>query len=727
MQEVHGLSQKGIGEGRMAASNMYFGVEMSQVGKSQRTLTLRALVLGITSVLGVIVLALCANMLWDAIQQYKTAQRILDVQRVGAILVKSGDEWDAERSAIIMALRDSPKATQAVLDDIRKHREAADAYFVQGLAALRKTAGFTDQEMVISRSEEMRPKMAAFHKAIEANLAKPLAERDPKLLPDWFTEMGSFISRTQQVRTRLEQATVHIDGIYGILVAIGQYAWTAGEFTNREWFVMDGAIDSKRPMTGAEQAQAGLFRGRVEQAMSLLRGYVIADNTPEEFRKEIDRVDQQFVLPFGKTRTGVLAASMKDGAYSTDSDNWFKQVDRVHDELMGITAKGQAAMSRHADDLSAKAMWEIAQASIVTLLGLLMAIAGIWVAMARVSRPLNNITHAMSSLAAGDKATEVPYLERSDEVGAMAKALDIFKRGAIEKERLEEEQAALAMAEKSRQQRMEETIRLFDGQMQAVLHAVSDAATELQATAEGMSSAAEETSRQATSVAAASEEASVNVQTVAAAAEELAASVQEVGSQASQSSQIAQNAVRQAAETDGKIDGLSDAVTKIGEVARLINDIASQTNLLALNATIEAARAGEAGKGFAVVASEVKNLASQTAKATEEITSQIAMVQTATAEVIQAITTVRNSIAETNTVAASIAAAVEEQSATTEEIARHAKLAAQGGARITQAIEGVANAASQTRSGADETLAAARRLKDASNGLKAVVAGFKLA
>ena len=697
---------------------------MSQIGKPQRILTLRALVLGITSILGALVLMLCANLLWDAIQQYRTAQRILDVQRVGAILVKSGDEWDAERSAIIRALRDSPKATQAVLDDIRKHREAADAFFAQGLAELRKTAGFTDQETVIARSEEMRPKMAAFQKAIEANLAKPLAERDPKLLSDWFTEMGSFISRTQQVRTRLEQATVHIDGIYGILVAIGQYAWTAGEFTNREWFVMDGAIDNKRPMTGAEQAQAGLFRGRVEQAMSLLRGYVIADNTPEEFRKEIDRVDQQFVLPFGKTRAGVLAASMKDGAYSTDSENWFKQVDRVHDELMGITTKGQAAMSRHANELSAKAMWQIAQAGIITLLGLLMALAGIWVAMARVSRPLNHITHAMSSIAAGDKSTEVPFLERSDEVGAMAKALDVFKRAAIEKDRLEEEQAALTMAEKSRQKRMEETIRLFDGQMQDVLHAVSNAATELQTTAEGMSSAAEETSRQATSVAAASEEASVNVQTVAAAAEELAASVQEVGSQASQSSHIAQNAVKQVAETDGKIDGLSDAVTKIGEVARLINDIASQTNLLALNATIEAARAGEAGKGFAVVASEVKNLASQTAKATEEITSQIAMVQTATADVIQAITTVRNSIAETNTVAASIAAAVEEQSATTKEIAANTNQAANGTSEVSRNIGGMTVVASQAGAAANQVLSSASGLSQQAETLRRNVADF---
>jgi methyl-accepting chemotaxis protein len=430
------------------------------------------------------------------------------------------------------------------------------------------------------------------------------------------------------------------------------------------------------------------------------------------------------VLPFGKSRAAVLAVSVKDGAYSVSGDDWFKQVDRVHGQLMGITAKGQAAMGRRADDLSANALWQMGQAGIMTLLGLLMAFAGIWVAVARVSRPLNRITTAMSSIAAGDKDAQVPFLDRSDEVGAMAQALDLFKRAALEKERLEEEQAALALAEKNRQQRMEETIRSFDGQMQEVLHAVSSAATELQATAESMSSAAEETSRQATSVAAASEEASVNVQTVAAAAEELAASVQEVGSQASQSSQIAQNAVRQAAETDGKIDGLSDAVKKIGEVARLINDIASQTNLLALNATIEAARAGEAGKGFAVVASEVKNLASQTAKATEEISSQIAMVQTATAEVISAITTVRNSIAETNTVAASIAAAVEEQSATTKEIAANTNQAANGTSEVSRNIEGMTIVASQTGAAANQVLSSASGLSQQAETLRRNVAEF---
>ncbi len=246
--------------------------------------------------------------------------------------------------------------------------------------------------------------------------------------------------------------------------------------------------------------------------------------------------------------------------------------------------------------------------------------------------------------------------------------------------------------------------------VQEVVGIVASAAAEMEASAQSLAATAEETNRQATAVAAASEEASTNVQTVASATEELSASVSEIGKQVGESSRIAQQAVVEAERTNAAVKGLAEAADKIGAVVQLINDIASQTNLLALNATIEAARAGEAGKGFAVVASEVKTLANQTAKATEEIGAQIAAIQTATGDSVQAIQGIGATIKQINEIAAAIAAAVEEQGAATQEISRNVQQAAAGTTEVSTNIASVSQAATQTGSAAGEVLGAAREL-----------------
>ena len=237
------------------------------------------------------------------------------------------------------------------------------------------------------------------------------------------------------------------------------------------------------------------------------------------------------------------------------------------------------------------------------------------------------MTRAMQALAQGDTKVEIPARGRGDEIGAMAAAVQVFKENAIERIRLEAEQAAENEAKEKRTRAIEQLIGDFDGQMASILRTVSSAATELDSTAQSMAATAEETSRQATASAGAAEQTSANVQTVASAAEEMTGSLLEISRQVSRSTDIANDAVNQAEQTNATVQGLAEAAQKISEVVELISTIAGQTNLLALNATIEAARAGEHGKGFAVVASEVKNLANQTAKATEEITAQIASIQ----------------------------------------------------------------------------------------------------
>ena len=275
------------------------------------------------------------------------------------------------------------------------------------------------------------------------------------------------------------------------------------------------------------------------------------------------------------------------------------------------------------------------QLALWVLLAVGLALAGViaMISARSIVNPIAGMTSAMQKLAGGDKTVEIPAKTRTDEIGTMAAAVQVFKDNMIEAERLRGEQEAMKKrAEAEQRAAMNKLADEFESSVKGIVQTVSSASTELQSTAQSMSATAEETQRQATAVAAASEQASTNVQTVASAAEELSSSIAEISRQVSESTKIAGSAAEEANRTNVQIKGLAEAAQKIGDVVKLISDIAGQTNLLALNATIEAARAGEAGKGFAVVASEVKSLATQTAKATEDISARIGEIQGATGE-----------------------------------------------------------------------------------------------
>jgi methyl-accepting chemotaxis protein len=346
-------------------------------------------------------------------------------------------------------------------------------------------------------------------------------------------------------------------------------------------------------------------------------------------------------------------------------------------------------------------------AGIAILLGIVIGYA-----VARsITKPIVAMTGAMGELASGNKGVEIPAQGRGDEIGHMAAAVQVFKENMIEADRLRAEQEATKQrTEAERRQAMLDLADRFENSVGGVVKAVTSAATELQATAQSMSATAEQTTRQSSAVAAASEETTRNVQTVASATEELSASIGEISNQVTESTRIVGEAVSQAHGTNEKVQSLADAAQRIGDVVRLINDIAGQTNLLALNATIEAARAGEAGKGFAVVASEVKTLATQTAKATEEIAGQVRAIQDATQSSAVAIGDITKTIGRVSEISTTIASAVEEQGAATQEISRNVQQAAQGTQEVASNIGGVTEAATQTGHAAGEVLGAAQEL-----------------
>jgi methyl-accepting chemotaxis protein len=366
--------------------------------------------------------------------------------------------------------------------------------------------------------------------------------------------------------------------------------------------------------------------------------------------------------------------------------------------------------------------WNWIVASLV-LAALFCMVAGFLI-VTGVSTPIRRMTDAMGKLARHDLSTEIGGVGRKDEIGQMASAVQVFKDSMIEADRLKAEQEAAQRRAEARSAKMDELTRGFEASVGSVVQTVASQAAQMESSAQSMSATAEETTKQASAVAAASEQSSANVQTVASATEELSSSIAEISRQVSHSNQIASNAVAEATKANEMVQGLVSASQKIGEIVALINDIADQTNLLALNATIEAARAGDAGKGFAVVAAEVKNLATQTSKATEDISAQITGVQGATQNAVRAIGSIGKTIGEIDQIATAIAAAVEEQGAATQEIARNVEEAAKGTQEVSANIGGVTEAANGTGSAANQVLTAAQALTGQSGHLKDLVQQF---
>ncbi|WP_374370064.1 methyl-accepting chemotaxis protein [Dongia sp.] len=407
--------------------------------------------------------------------------------------------------------------------------------------------------------------------------------------------------------------------------------------------------------------------------------------------------------------------------YSTASRQQFFAMDEPLGKLVELNHVGGDTASQEASDtfqqsrmLVIGAMVAAAIFSVVIAIALTRGIAG----------PVKALSATMLHLAGGDKTVEIPGTNRGDELGGMAKAVQTFKDNMIEADRLRAAQEAEQQRQLDRAKRMNEAVTSFDQAIGEVVNAVGSAATELEGTARSMQQTAEQTSQQSSTVAAAAEQMTQNVQTVASATEELSASIHEISGQVTESTRIVGEAVGQAQDTNAKVKSLAEAAQRIGDVVDLINNIAGQTNLLALNATIEAARAGEAGKGFAVVASEVKTLATQTARATDEIGTQIRAIQEATGSSAEAIAGITQTIGRVNEISTTIASAVEEQGAATQEISRNVQQAAQGTTEVTTNIVQVTQASQMTSSAAGQVLAAAGELSRSGERLRGEVETF---
>ncbi len=518
--------------------------------------------------------------------------------------------------------------------------------------------------------------------------------------------------------------------------------------------------------TMTSTAKRALEAARASTAVISLSGaefQIALDPRPENRSVVRKIVDEQLKLfkerfeDFGKTRdeqTRAMLPGIREtmSAYEKSLENTLRLADetkdvQLHEQIERLRASAMSSQTmagklrgdmrtvvKQLDDrvneFAAHASEEYQKTSrllmIVAALGILFGVvAGYLIGQFGIVRPVNLLKAVMEAFARNELQADVPGIDRRDELGDMARTVEVFKKNGLDKIRMEAEQKETE--QRAAVQRKADMIKLadqFEGAVGEIIETVSSASTELEASASTLTATASRAQEVTTTVAAASEEASTNVQSVASATEEMASSVNEISRQVQESARMAGEAVDQARKTNDRVSELSKAAGRIGDVVELINTIAGQTNLLALNATIEAARAGDAGRGFAVVASEVKALAEQTAKATGEIGQQITGIQAATQDSVNAIKEISGTIERLSEISSTIAAAVEEQGAATQEISRNVQQAAQGTQQVSSNIIDVQRGAGETGSASSQVLSAAQSLSRDSNRLKHEVGEF---
>jgi methyl-accepting chemotaxis protein len=544
------------------------------------------------------------------------------------------------------------------------------------------------------------------------------------------------------VRLRIG-AKITVAAIAAFLLVTGMFAnqWISAQTMvsniaaiGREQTILNGIVGAQLAMAKMrdalhtlEAAPAGMVDETALGAIDQLAGTAAAGlDRPIAIalKPDVLRQTQESLLRYARDARAYLTEGQPTAR--AGARQAIAAVEAAADKVIGESTKNAQIFTAGATE-SALAQADTAswRGLIIGMIGLAVVLGSALLMIFGVSRPIRRIGEVLLGIAEGRSDVAIPYTDRSDEIGETARSARVFRDNLIRTRTLEDEAAqARTEAEARRKAAMRAIADGFESTVGGIIRVVAGAAAELQATAQSMTGTATETAMKSATVASAAKAASSNVQTVASAAEQLGSSVAEIGRQVTGSADLAQGAVSEADRTASSVQALSTLATRIGDVVGLISNIAAQTNLLALNATIEAARAGEAGRGFAVVASEVKELAGQTARATDEIAAQIGQIQAATTEAVSAIGSITGRIREINGVATSIATAVEQQSAATQEIVRNVAQAAAGTGAMTTTISGVAGAAEGTGAAASQVLASASALSGHAERLDAEVQRF---
>jgi methyl-accepting chemotaxis protein len=655
------------------------------------------------------VIILLATSAWQSWNTRDATSRIAAIADASGQAFKAMHNLRTDRSSSVRTL----KAEGTIPPDMEKYLRSIQDTEMPALRAAIKILGpleFPEKGALLPELSRLTETLTSLQKEFWDAANKPKASRRAALVKEYSDTTTTVIDVLDKISNQLAAVINHADPVVDQLLSIKQMAWilrnTAGDASV---LVSNGLASGK--VSGDAQLKYTKFVGGMDAAWSAVESAAAGMKLPPALETAIAAAKASyFDTQYMSQRDRLMFALSTGEKPELTAEQWSPLTVGHMASAVVVAERALDTAKEYGRELHQDALRALIIQLILLSGAVAMAVLSIIAVSRRVIRPLQLLQDAMLKVAGGDLSIDVPYAQRRDEIGALAGALETFKQNAVEKERIEVDQRARNARGVSRQQAIETHIATFEQQIGEVLDAFSEASDQMRQTSESMSAISMQTNTQVRQAAKASGDASTNVQSVAVASEELSSSINDISRQVSHAASIAGRAVDQARQTDATVQGLSETASRIGDVVSLINDIAGQTNLLALNATIEAARAGEAGKGFAVVASEVKSLASQTAKATEEISQQIAAVQKVAQEAMDAIKGIGGTISEVSEVATAIAAAVEEQGAATQEITRNTQQAAQGTMDVSNNIAGVTQGADATGASAQNVKAAAEEL-----------------
>jgi methyl-accepting chemotaxis protein len=685
-----------------------------------RLKTFVLLCIGAASLTGV---AASGILIHDGAKLYVANRTAGEAVEVASRLLAIPERLSTERGSYNVVMTGEGAASDKARADMASAATFSDEGFTAAVAAIKGSA-YEGAAAQVAAIETLWRDVRATRQAIAPLVAVAKKERDPAAWPTLVTTMLGYHARVIGMVDVLDRAAAAANGDLGSYLDIARKSWNMRDNAGQRSALITGAINSGAVIPAAIVDQLYDLFGRVDQDWRSIVASVERLGDPPLLVQATDTVKQRFFGTSVPVYDAAIAAGRRDGKYPMNVAEYRNRYIPGLDSTLLPRDAALRVAATIADAGRNDAVWRLGEA-IAMLLVVLATLAAVSVFFTRhIAAPLAGLTATMRRLAEHDMTVEIVGAGRGDEIGSIAEAVEVFKQNMIKADALAIEQESQNETKIRRAHHLDAIARAFEGKVGTLVGALSSAAAEMQATAGSMTATAERTNQQSMAVAAAAEEASTNVQTVASAAEQLSSSSAEIGRQVAQSAQIAGKAVDDAKHTDLVVQSLASGAQKIGEVVTLIQGIAAQTNLLALNATIEAARAGEAGKGFAVVASEVKHLATQTAKATEDISAQIGKIQDATGDAVTAIQGIGAVIGQISEIAAAIASAVEQQGAATQEITRNVQQAAQGTQEVTQNISRVKEATEANGAAATQVLGSAGGLSKQAEQLSAEVGEF---